>query len=59
MNTQLVLKKLTDAERALQRGDCLAAYSLLREAEESVLQLRHELISLRNTDYVSRDPERR
>lgn len=51
MNTQLVLKKLTDAERALQRGDCLAAYSYLREAEDSVLQMTRELIGLRNTDY--------
>lgn len=48
MKTRTILEKLSDVERALQRGDSFAAYSLLREVEDSVLKMRDELIESRN-----------
>lgn len=46
MKTKALLEKLMDAERALQRGDCPAAQSLLFQAQETVLQIDREMIDI-------------
>ena len=42
--TEALLERLTDIERALQRGDCTTARWRLFEAEDLVLQIKREMI---------------
>lgn len=44
VSTQAILEKLLDIEKALARSDCAAAYAIVFEAEDYVLQMQREQI---------------
>lgn len=53
MKTQALLQQLIEADRALQKGDCAAARSILFEAQDSVLQIERDMIDMQ-TEKVRR-----
>lgn len=46
MKTQALLQKLMEVERALQRGECIAAQTLLFDAQDRILEIEREMIDM-------------
>lgn len=46
MNTRALAEKLTNVERAVQRGEWSAAHNLLFDAQDCVLQIQREAIAM-------------
>ncbi len=44
MSTRILLEKLMEIERALRRGECWEARTLVIEAQDCVLELQRELM---------------
>ena len=46
MKAHALLQQLMDADRALQRGDCVTARSILFEAQDTALQMQRDMIDM-------------